>query len=52
MLYDIHHPQPPRPVCECGSVTVIENHGLAFPGQRNGIYCRNGHRLPGQDMPE
>jgi hypothetical protein len=50
-LYDVHHPKPPEPVCECGSVTAIENHGLALPGQPNGFYCHRGHRLPGQDMP-
>jgi hypothetical protein len=41
----------PDPICECGACQVVQNHGLAFPGQPNGIYCVNGHRLPGQDMP-
>lgn len=50
-LRDIHDPPPySGPVCHCGSITWIDNHGLAFPGKRNGFYCHQGHRLPGQDM--
>lgn len=50
-LYLVFHPRPLQPVCACGAFDYIENHGLAFPGQRNGLYCVRGHRLPGQDMP-
>lgn len=43
-LYDLHHPKPPEPVCECGSLTAIEY-------ARVGFLCHRGHRLPGQDLP-
>ena len=48
---EICNPTPPRQICYCGSITLIENHGLALPGKPNGFYCHRGHRLPGQDMP-
>lgn len=55
-IYDAYdaivNPKPyDGPTCHCGSAIFIQNHGLAFPGQPNGMYCHNGHRLPGQDLP-
>jgi hypothetical protein len=45
-LYDVRHPKPAKPVCDCGSTTANVN---VFG---RGWYCGNRHRLPGQDMPK